>query len=252
MKKISIVSAYYNRKEQLINTLKSINKSSFKNIEYIIVDDCSDDEHRIEDLKNTYDFIKVIRLEPENRWYINPCVPFNIGFKEITGDIVLIQNPECLHLGDILNFTHNNFQENEYLSFSCFSIDQETTTSIINNTKNESELIELVNNSNYQSNYDGGLGWYNHPIYRPVGYHFASVISHENLKKLNGFDERYAHGIGYDDNEFLLRVKEICNFKFVSEPLVVHQYHYYPNNNFKKIDDPASKVEINRKLFYNI
>jgi glycosyltransferase involved in cell wall biosynthesis len=50
--RLSIVSAYHNRKSQLINTLNTIKKSSeITNTEFIVVDDCSDDNERIEDLK---------------------------------------------------------------------------------------------------------------------------------------------------------------------------------------------------------
>ena len=55
---ISIVSAYYNRKPQFYRTLKSIVKSKFKDIEYIVVDDCSSNEHRIEDLVKEFSFLK--------------------------------------------------------------------------------------------------------------------------------------------------------------------------------------------------
>lgn len=62
--KLSIVSAYHNRKSQLINTLNTIKKSSeITNTEFIVVDDCSDDNERIEDLQSQFHFLKVIRLE---------------------------------------------------------------------------------------------------------------------------------------------------------------------------------------------
>ena len=46
--KISIVTAYHNRKKQLINTLETIKKSSeVDNTEFILVDDCSDENERV-------------------------------------------------------------------------------------------------------------------------------------------------------------------------------------------------------------
>ena len=102
--KISIVTSYFNRKKLLINTLKSIKQTEFKNFEFIIVDDASNNDNKIDDLVYDFPFIKLIRIEPEDKWYINPCIPFNIGFKNITGDIVIIQNPECFHTSDIISF----------------------------------------------------------------------------------------------------------------------------------------------------
>ena len=48
--KISIVMAYYNRRQLLINTLQSIMSSFIKDIEVIVVDDFSKESERIEDL----------------------------------------------------------------------------------------------------------------------------------------------------------------------------------------------------------
>ena len=54
---ISIVTAYHNRKDLFINTLKTIDKFKGNNeIEVIAVDDCSTEEHRIEDLVNIFPF----------------------------------------------------------------------------------------------------------------------------------------------------------------------------------------------------
>ena len=124
---ISIVTAYFNRRTLLINTLQSLTKSKIKDFEFIVVDDCSSDEHRIEDLSITYPFLKVIRIEPHQKWYTNPCVPFNIGFKEAKGDIIIIQNPECYHYDDILSYTLSNLTKNDYFSFGCYSLSREKT-----------------------------------------------------------------------------------------------------------------------------
>ena len=48
---ISIAMAYKNRRSQLIKTLESIESQSHKDVEVIIVDDGSDEEHKITDLK---------------------------------------------------------------------------------------------------------------------------------------------------------------------------------------------------------
>ena len=66
--KLSIVSAYHNRKRQLINTLETIKKSSeVDNTEFIVVDDCSDENERIEDLQERFSFLKVVRLEKKRQ-----------------------------------------------------------------------------------------------------------------------------------------------------------------------------------------
>ena len=129
--KISIVTAYHNRKKQLINTLETIKKSSeVDNTEFILVDDCSDENERVEDLQNIYPFFKVVRLEKKDKWYHNPCVPFNVGIKNATGDVIVLQNPECLHMGDILKYVKENINDSNYLTFSTYAINQIKTENI--------------------------------------------------------------------------------------------------------------------------
>ena len=130
---ISIVTAYYNRKKIFEKTLESIEKSEVKDIEVIAVDDGSREEERLEDLLDKYSFLKVIRLENQNKWYVNPCIPFNIGFREVRGDKVIIQNPECYHKDDIIKFTLDNLEENNYLSYGCYSVNEEKTKNILDN-----------------------------------------------------------------------------------------------------------------------
>jgi predicted glycosyltransferase involved in capsule biosynthesis len=240
--KISIVTSYFNRKEILINTLKSIKNTNHRNFEVIIVDDASSEDHRIEDLTQHFPFIKIIRVEPENKWYCNPCVPFNLGFKEAEGEIIIIQNPECFHTSDLISFVEENLKENDYFTFGCYSLNEENTKNLLNSFDYHKNII--TKNRGATSN--GDDAWYNHPIYRPVGYHFTSAIYKNKLEELNGFDERFAKGYGYDDDEFLHRVKKICNFKILNYPLVLHQHHYNiqttNGNNIQPQQD-------NRKLF---
>ena len=228
---LSIVTAYHNRRDLLINTLKTINNSEIKDIEFIVVDDCSSDEHRVEGLVENFPFLKVVRLEKEDKWYVNPCVVFNKGFKEAKGDVVILQNPECLYVGDVLRRA-SEIEKGEYISFACYSIDQTKTNNItLLDTMDDENLLSIVEPNPRSVGSDGDNGWYNHSKFRPMGYHFCSVISKEDLVSLGGFDERYAHGIAYDDNEILVRIRRMgLNIKIINDPFVVHQWHYSSNN----------------------
>lgn len=252
---ISIVTAYYNRKKLFVRTLKSIQSQNFiGDFEFIAVDDGSREEERLEDLTKEFPFLKVIRLDPEKKWYKNSCIPFNIGFREAKGDKIIIQNPECYHYSPILQYVEDHLRENTYLSFGCFSLGKEETD---NFTKlNIAKGIEdVINKHNYRFPMDGMNGWYNHSVYRSNAYHFCTAILQSDLQDLGGFDERYARGVGMDDDEFIYRVKlKGMNISFVDNILVLHQNHYIIDyNNLEKVHDEKAKLyAYNKKLFTHV
>jgi glycosyltransferase involved in cell wall biosynthesis len=230
---ISIVMAYFNRKELLDKTLESINKSNIKDYELIIVDDASDDPLVCEG-------VKVIRIDKKDKWYHNPCVPFNMGFKVAKGDVVLIQNPECYHVGDILSYIQNNIKPNHYLSFACYAMNRRDTDEF-----NDGKFPVL---NNWMFKNPERNGWYNHSYFRPSGYHFCSAIMKLDLDMIGGFDERYAGGISYDDDDFIRRIKEKMQVSIINNPYVLHQYH---NPMSYSVDGMNKLHEINKKLFNN-
>ncbi|MEN2415090.1 glycosyltransferase family 2 protein [Flavobacterium mesophilum] len=224
---ISIVTAYYNRRPLFIRSLNSI-KEYQNNIDFevIVVDDGSDEEERLEDLQEIFSFLKVIRLEKKDKWYSNPCIPFNIGFEAATGDKIILQNPECYHFDNIINHVDKHLKSNDYLSFGCFSLDKKNTDddSLFFDRNNISSLME---ENKHGVKTDGGLGWYNHSKYRPGAYHFCTALMTKDLVDLGGFDPRYALGHGYDDDEFVFRVKQKgMNIKFIDDLKIIHQNHY--------------------------
>lgn len=231
-KKISIVATYINRKKVFEQTLKSISESKHNNFEFIVVDDGSEEDQRIEDLEEKYKFLRVIRIDKKDKWYTNPSIPFNIGFGQSTGEIIIIQNAECLHASDIMSFVNYNLNENDYLTFSTYSLSEEQTNRIYdiknNIIKNSKEIIqpEFINKENPSIRTPG---WFNHNKYRKTNYHFCSAIYRTKLSELNGFDERYGTGISYDDDEFLRRIYRLnLNVKLVDNHIVYHQFHGHP------------------------
>lgn len=234
MPKISIVAAYYNRKKALWRTLKTIEKSSFKNFEFIIVDDASDSSQRIEDFVEEFNFIRLVRIEPKDKHHINPCIPFNLGFSLVTGDIVIIQSPECLHVGDVLDFVANNSNNNQYLVFCCYSLSSNTSDKLdlvdfdLSALELKSSVTNAVGIFRPKSTVDVGKddSWLVHPIYRPVHYNFLTSMTTEDLYDLGGFDEKFAEGYAFDDTEFASRIeKKKMDIKFVEKPFCFHHFH---------------------------
>jgi GT2 family glycosyltransferase len=253
--KFSIVTSYYNRKQQFINTLETIKRSSeIDNTELIVVDDASEDDQRIEYLSNIYPFLKVVRIEKQDKWWSNPSIPFNKAINQTSGDVIILQNPECLHLGDVIKNVKEKINNTNYLTYSIYSINKDTTNKLSNLNKGEN-LFDDINNVIGVKNNFGFIGvghecWYNHPIYRPCNYHFISAITKKNMDILGGFDERYGDGCSYDDDEFLHRVKLLgLDLKIIDEVIGVHQWHStYENRDHEFF----SKDQKNKQLFNEI
>ena len=250
---ISIVMTYHNRKNLLIKTLNSIKKSNYDKdkLEIIIVDDCSSEDEKINDLVTIYKDlnIKLIVIKEKQKKWINCCIPYNIGFNHINYDKVIIQNPEVYHNGDILSYVNNNLNDDVYITHACYSLTWENTN------KDNYENIKINNISANGAIHDG---WYNHPIYKPTYYHYCSAITYNNLCKINGFDERYKDGIGYDDNELVERIKNLnIKLDIIEEPFVLHQAHnsIFRFNKFSPEEEKEYKLNLfqkNSDLFYDI
>jgi len=223
---ISIVTGYYNRKKLFYETLKSIAKSQYKDIELIAVDDGSSPEERIEDFCAEFPFLKIERLEKEDKWYINPSVTFNIGIRLAKGDIIVLQNPECIHVHDVLKYLSEYVNDSNYISISAYGLDPASTKAIPEHNDNNT-LIDFLKTFPQRAYMGGDIaGWYNHSKYRPVHYHFCSAMTRLNMLKLNGFDERYALGIGYDDDEIIVRIKTLGLRLVIADHIsVIHQHH---------------------------
>ena len=218
---VSIVMAYYNRKQLFIETLKSISKSTYKDIEVIAVDDASEEKERIEDLMMKFSFLKVIRLEKENKWYHNSCIPNNVGIAKASGDIIMIQNPEYYHVHDVLDHIMETVTDFNYVSMSAYSIDEEHTK-IFMSTKNKKAFFDTFP----QQHVKEYMGWYNHSIYNKTYFHFCVALTRKNIKNLGGFDERFAYGIGYEDDDLINRVKRLGLEMIISDNVsVIHQWH---------------------------
>lgn len=207
---IAIVMTYYNRLPQLLQTLESINQTRHDDFKVIIIDDASTQEITgLGDYKFQVDIYRLIE-----KVSYNPGPIYNLGFKYAINDgadIVIIQNAECCHAGDVVAHA-SQIKPNEYLTYHCYSLASGQSVG-----SERRDLLPLQS---------GDEGWYNHEIIRPTMFHFCSAINTSDLIKLNGFDERFAEGICYDDDYFVHQIKNLkLDVRFVADPFVYHQYH---------------------------
>lgn len=214
--------------------METIQKSRIKDYEVIIVDDASPNPVYCPKAK-------IISIPKKDKWWHNPCIPYNMGFKEAKGDIILIQNPECMHVGDVLKHVTNVMRPNLYLSFACYAINEKQTNFL------RMGRMPVIENRVFGKDKNG---WYNHPEHRPKAYHFCSAIMKADLDKIGGFDERYANGVAFDDDAFIRSIKRAgMDVEIPINPYVIHQFHTH-----FQYDDPKVWIPlhtINQNLFNN-
>jgi hypothetical protein len=236
---ISIVIAYYNRRRLLEATLQSINKTDFPgDIEICICDDASSYEQKlsksyIKSLVKPGINVKLDIVKAGEKNWVNSCVPYNRALKLASGEIIIIQNPECWHFGDILSYTSENLSPKQWISFACFALDEECTETILETEKKPERFVGV---------------WYNHKVYRHAGYHFCAAIYKEDIDRVGGFDEIYKNGVGYEDDDLIHRLfREEIEISCLDEklPIVCHLYH---KSVFCNMDLSELK---NRRIFEN-
>ena len=244
MRKITIVISYYNRQNQLNTTLSTIERSLHNNFGVIVVDDAS-----IKPLiVGGYSFpVHVISIDKDekriNKW-ITPATQINKGIKhalDLESEIIILQNAEARHCGDVLMYIEENLTQNNYISMGCFSLSNKSTydPGLEQNIKS---IIEENNKCATDSEHDS---WYNHPLYRGTGYDFCSAVTKENMIKLNGFDEEFSSGICYCDDDMVRRVKVLgLKIDIPTEPIVLHQWHEGSNGSGGGV-----LTENNKKLY---
>lgn len=261
--KVSIVFAYHNRREQFLVTLKTIEDSQYKNLEIIIVDDGSDADQRLEHIINNYKFlIKLRRLDPTQKSYCNPCIPYNYGFELATGKILIIQNPEVCHINDIISYIVKNLTINDYMSFSCFALDSFKTNECLkvklssDKPINVQSLIQNLQTLPHRKT-SIPLVWYNHPTNNLTNYHFCAATFATNIYKIRGFSLEFKDGYCYDDEDLLLRMRYDLKLNIETIPpidyLSIHQYHppSVAHNCIQKEDSNLLKIkwQKNKTLF---
>lgn len=247
---VSIVMTYFDRLSQLNLTLQSFKTLAYANFEVIIIDDGSVNEPIFDNLFDDIGFpVKVIKM-PLVKDYTNPSIPYNAGFLVAKGEIIIIQNSECLHIGNVLHHARMNVSESNYISYACISLSKAKTFEIIDKPYLYEQLLNCkVNVDNTLSDF-GKIIWKNHSKYRPNALHFTSAIRKSNMDKLGGFDQRYAIGTSFDDDEILRRIARIpLKIEIEDAVVVVHQWHSNPSANVTKFR--VHYLQLRNQLLYH-
>ena len=245
-KTISIVMTSHERAKQVYFTLDTINKCKYKDIQVILVDDSSRDPVDINQLYK-YDFtIELIRINRQIKCWSNPCVNYNIGFEFVRGGKVIIQNSEVCYIGDVLSYINQTVIDNKYYVFD------------VKASRNYDTNQHIYNKSNLTADiYDEDIWdmWYQHYIHRNFHYHFLCALTRDTFDRIGGFSYDYSHGSGYDDNDFLIKIKN-QNIKVINVPNDVfnvggiHLFHGYDVPDKRAYDSPQNNILFEKKQKY--
>jgi len=241
---ISIVMTTYNRLKQTLFTLNIINelqKSKKYNIQIIIVDDS--DYSMIDKLKNYNENIQInyIYIDRTKKTWINPCINYNIGFKYILGEKIIIQNSEVCYVGDILEFVDKSLCINNYYVFDVKASKSLDTNTMIYDCYGGKKFDVNIFNKPFFSE------WYQNKKEKNYMMHFLVSITRDSFLKIKGFDENYKDAIDYDDNDFLMKILynnikpvNICNDQYKLGGIHLFHEKFFYNKN----------LPTNEELFY--
>ena len=103
---ISIIVLNYNAGELLLNCIDSLKKSTYQNIEILVVDNISSDDSHTK-CKKQFPDIKLI----QNKKNLGYCGGNNVGIKEAKGEFIVILNPDTIVEENWLDEMFNAFNE---------------------------------------------------------------------------------------------------------------------------------------------
>jgi len=164
-----------------------------KDYEVIVMEDRKNIEEKTEHLllKNTIKifspFIKINHIETDFKPSCAPCRMFNLGARKAMGNFLVLTNPECLHLTNVLEGFDLALKENPNLY---------VIAAVLNAAYNG--IVDKFEDFRYKM-----IGWYQHSKHRNRRLHFCSVLSRGLYNRIGGFDEGYANGFGREDVDFL-------------------------------------------------
>lgn len=105
-----------------------------------------------------------------------PSKSLNLGVSKAQGQFIILTSPEIRHEVDILAGLDGALADNpgQYVVCACQGLDKKGKPA----------------------------QWFQHSVHRPARYHFCSAISRENYLRLGGFDESFATGYCFDDDDW--------------------------------------------------
>ncbi len=207
---VSVICLCYNHESFLESALNSILRQTYKNIEIIIVDDCSQDNSRV--LIKKWIDKNDIGLLIENNQNLGNLKSFNKALKTSKGKYIIDFATDDILLPKFIEKHINNIKSSIYKNpaISFCNVEQ-----IDSNNKHISYSYPIDDKENTISPPPQGY------IYKDIvnSYLINStgiMMSRESLHHLNGYDQSLA----YEDLDYLVRASRIFPMIYLDEILV--------------------------------
>ena len=248
---MSIIMGCYRREVQLQRALWTIARQpEAQQAEIVLIDNNEERDAVLRLVRQWSDngltFQYVHRPNPGGTW-VNPCLAWNVGIRLARAPKLVLTGPDIIHIGDTLKALTEPLDEgvDRAVLASVYDLPQDVTE-----TMEEREWQKWVELSFAELKETCALDlseWWKvrcHPFLRRAGLFFLGSVLTETARAVGGFDEDYQYGIGFDDDDFIRRLRLRGVEEVYDEGTFgLHQWHE------SYTDDPFGQFEINRSLF---
>jgi teichuronic acid biosynthesis glycosyltransferase TuaG len=207
---VSVVIAMFNAEKYIYDTIVSVLNQTYKNIEIVVVDDCSTDKSYsiVENLIKEYNNIKLLKLEKNSG---GPAKPRNKGILESQGEYIAFLDADDLWKSDKLD-KQINFMKLNQINFCSANL------SLIDKNGNDIKKIGIL--SKVKNLFTNKKTLCDLIVNRHIA--LSSVLIKKDL--LNKFNEEN-NFIAVEDFYLWLEVlnKKNTKYKYLDEKLLMYR-----------------------------
>lgn len=220
---VTVILTTYNRYNLFLNSYKAILEQSYKNLEIIIIDDCSSEKEYKNLQSDSFDSRTIYIRNKKNKGLANAR---NTGIKKSKGSFICFCDDDDIWMPNKIELqlkTYFNSPAHVGVVTSSSKVVVENT-SYIRKTK--------IN------------GWFFKKMIgarQPLGNGSTLMFTRRCLNTIGFFDERYKRGI---DGEYLYRVSLKYKVLSIDLPLVI--YNFDPK--LKRITNNKNRIGIKRDI----
>ena len=211
---LSIVMGCYRREVQLHRALWTIARQPESEQAEVVLIDNNDERDAVLRLvrqwsDNGLTFQYVHRPNPGGAW-VNPCLAWNLGLQLARAPKLILTGPDIIHIGNTLKSLTDPLDQgvDRAVLASVYDLSQEVSDGM--EERNWQQWIELSFTELKEICALDLSEWWKvrcHPFLRRAGLFFLGSVLTETARAVGGFDEDYQYGIGFDDDDFIRRLR---------------------------------------------